>query len=128
MKIIIQIILALILNFLKCLSLKGDAEKRKIVSGDNIGMNLFNGHVVTQTMKRPQRWFFNVMMHKPNDKYFRDAEYNGLRYQTELLQQNLDREYDGYIRDLYDERLKVYEKKMLETLKVNKKLKPTIKK
>jgi hypothetical protein len=121
MKIIIQIVFGLFLQLKIFLTMKGDLEKRKKLSGDNIGVNLYNGQVTTQAMKRPQRWFFNVLMHKPNDKYFREAEYNGLRYQTEMLQDNLEKEYNNYVRDFYDEKLKVYENKMIETLKQNKK-------
>jgi hypothetical protein len=120
MKIIIQIIFGFVLQFVLSSKLIGVLDKRKKVDGDNIGTNLYHGQVTTQAMKRPQRWFFNVMVHKPNDKYFREAEYNGLRYQTEMLQDNLEKEYNNYVRDFYDEKLKVYEKKMIETLKVNK--------
>jgi hypothetical protein len=120
MKIIIQIIFGFVLQFVFSSKLKGVLDKRKKLDGDNIGKNLYHGQVTTQAMKRPQRWFFNVMVHKPNEKYFREAEYNGLRYQTEMLQDNLEKEYNNYVRDFYDEKLKVYEKKMIETLKVNK--------
>jgi len=71
-------------------------------------------------MKRPQRWFFNVMIQKPNEKYFKEAEYNGLRYQTELLQDNLENEYNNYVREFYDEKLNVAEQKLINTVKVQK--------
>jgi hypothetical protein len=72
-------------------------------------------------MKRPQWWFFNVMMQKPNEKYFKEAEYNGLRYQTEMLQDKLDKEYNDYVKDYYDEKINVYEQKMFNALKVQNK-------
>ncbi len=83
----------LFLYFLLAFSLNLEQDKtRRKTSGENIGTTLYSGQVVTQTMKRPQRWFFNVMIQKPNEKYFKEAEYNGLRYQTELLQDNLESE------------------------------------
>jgi hypothetical protein len=72
-------------------------------------------------MKRPQWWFVNVMMQKPNEKYFKEAEYNGLRYQTELLQDKLEREYNDNIRNFYDEKMNVYEQKMISAMKIQKK-------
>jgi hypothetical protein len=93
-------------------------KKRKEASGDNIGLNLYHTQVVTQPMKRPQKWFFNVMLQKPNERFYKEAEYNGLRYQTELLQNNLEREYDSAVRDYWDEKLNVYEAKMLNAAKM----------
>lgn len=104
-----------------CARVKQD-KKRKQMKGDNIGMTLYSGQVTTQAMKRPQRWFFNVMIEKPNEKYFRNAEYNGLRYQTELLQNNLDKEYNDYVREFYDEKLNVAEQKLIRTAQVYKEL------
>ena len=64
-------------------------QDRVEVKGDSNGENLYNTLVVTQAMKRPnKKWFLNVFNLKPNDKYFSEAQYNGLRYQTELLQNN----------------------------------------
>jgi hypothetical protein len=118
----IKLIYLLLLTFqsFSCMKLKGIFQ-RKEVSGDNIGLNLYHSGVVTQTMKRPQWWFLNVMMQKPNEKYFEEAEYNGLRYQTELLQDKLDREYNDSIRDFYDEKMNVYEQKLISAMKIQKK-------
>ncbi len=115
MKIIICLFLLILSQFsIISISLRGD-KKRRDLTGDNIGINLYNSQVTTQTMKRPQKWFFNVMVHKPNEKYFREAEYNGLRYQTEMLKDNLEREYNDYVRDYYEEKLNVHEQKMINT-------------
>jgi hypothetical protein len=122
MKIIIVLI---IIKFI--LNLRQDKKRRK-TTGENIGTTLYSGQVVTQAMKRPQKWFFNVMIKKPNEKYFREAEYNGLRYQTELLENNLEREYNGYVRDFYDEKLNVEEQKLLATVKVRKDIMSKLKK
>ncbi len=67
---------------------------RSEVKSDNIGSHIYNTLVVTQSMKRPnKKWFLNVFNLKPNDKYFSEAQYNGLRYQTELLQDNINKNW-----------------------------------
>ena len=107
-------------SLISCIRI-GPPKIRQTVSGDTLGLSLYHGQVVQQTMKRPQWWFFNVMMQKPNEKYFKQAEYNGLRYQTEMLQDKLDKEYNDYVRDYYDEKMNVYEQKMFNALKVQNK-------
>ncbi len=86
-------------------------DKVTKTKGNNIGINLYNSGVVLQSMKRPLHWFVNVMIEKPNDRYFEEAEYNGLRYQTERLRDNLDREYNDYVRNYYDEKMRSYAQK-----------------
>ena len=86
-------------------------QKVTKTKGNNIGVNLYNSGVVLQSMKRPLHWFVNVMIEKPNDRYFEEAEYNGLRYQTEQLRDKLDREYDDYVRNYYDEKKRSYAQK-----------------
>lgn len=113
-------LLVLIITLSNSMSLKDDSKKRKKTTGDNIGTSLYSGQVTTQSMKRPQRWFFNVIMKKPNEKYFREAEYNGLRYQTELLQDSLEREYNNYVKEFYDEKLNVAEQKLIARAKEHK--------
>ena len=67
---------------------------RSEVKSDNIGSHIYNTLVVTQSMKRPNKnWFFNVFSLKPSEKYFQNAQYNGLRYQTELLRENINNNY-----------------------------------
>jgi hypothetical protein len=92
--------------------------KRKKVSGDNIGINLYQSQITTQALKRPLKWFFNVMLQKPNHRFYKEAEYNGLRYQTEELEDNLQREYEDYVRQFYDERLNIYEQKIINMKKL----------
>jgi hypothetical protein len=74
--------------------------------GSQVGVSLYNAGLVTQAMKRPQHWFVNVMSQKDNEKYFSDAEYNGLRYQTEELQDRLQEDYQTYVNNYYDEKLR----------------------
>jgi hypothetical protein len=116
MKIAKFFILISLLILTSTIKLKQD-KKRKKTGGDNLGDTLYTGQVVTQSMKRPQKWFFNIILQKPNEKYFKEAEYNGLRYQTELLQDNLDREYNDYIREFYDDRLNIAEQKLIRMAK-----------
>lgn len=96
--------------------------QRLELKADNIGTGLYQGQVVTQAMKRPQKWFFNVMMQKPNEKYFKEAQYNGLRYQTEMMRDKLEEEYNNYKRDLYEEKYNIYEQKLLSGLKSRKRM------
>ncbi len=119
MKFIIIFIAAILI--VQVCSVKQDKIRRPL-SGDNIGTNLYQTQVVSQTMKRPQKWFFNVMVQKPNEKYFKEAEYNGLRYQTEMLQDSIEREYNHYVRDYYDEKLNVQEMKLINAVKLHKQL------
>jgi hypothetical protein len=112
--IFLKLIFILLFNLIFILNLNLRRVKESTpTSGDNTGTNLYSSIVVTKAMKTPQWWFVNVMMPKPNDKYFREAEYNGLRYQTEALQDKMEREYNDNIRDLYDEKLNTLEQKMI---------------
>jgi len=98
--------------------IKREKKKTKRSSGHNTGTNLYSSQVTTKSMKRPLYWYFNVMLEKPVEKIAEMAEYNGLRYQTEQLQDQLDREYERYIRELDDAPLEAMEQKLLGATKV----------
>ncbi len=107
------ILLFLLLIEIFTIRIKREKPEGKKTKGDNIGTNLYSSMVVTKAMKRPNYWYINAMLPKPNEKFFEEAEYNGLRYQTEQLQDNLEREYNGYVRDFYDENLAVSEQNLI---------------
>lgn len=120
MKIIQNVVFHLILIAEICCQGDDDEKdpKRLTLSGHPIGTNLYHSSLTTQAMKRPQKWFFNVFIKKPNEKFFKEAEYNGLRYQTELLQDKLENEYNRNVKEFYDERLNVMEQKLINRLKI----------
>lgn len=102
----------------KCVKIFQD---RVEVKGDSNGENLYNTLVVTQAMKRPnKKWFLNVFNLKPNDKYFSEAQYNGLRYQTELLQDNINNNFNEMYNDYYQGKLDILEQKSRINLKYRK--------
>ncbi len=116
------IIIITILNLpdlFSSLKLRQD-KKRRETKGENIGTGLYSSQIVTQAMKRPQKWFFNVMLHKPNERYFEEAEYNGLRYQTDMLQDKMEREYNDSVKAFYDEKLNVQEQKLITGVRLRK--------
>jgi hypothetical protein len=76
------------------------------ILGNNIGVELYNKGIVTQTMKRPQHWFVNIESKKDNDKIYQKAEENGQRFQIQLLRENLDKAERDYERNLSDEKLR----------------------
>lgn len=93
---------------------------RSEVKSDNIGSHIYNTLVVTQSMKRPNKnWFFNVFSLKPSEKYFQNAQYNGLRYQTELLRENINNNYNDIKNDIYKAKLDAIENKLLIQSKLN---------
>lgn len=93
---------------------------RSEVKSDNIGSHIYNTLVVTQSMKRPNKnWFLNVYALKPSEKYFQQAQYNGLRYQTELLRENINNNYQDMKRDIYNAKLTAIENKLLYQSKMN---------
>jgi hypothetical protein len=98
MKIILLISTIALLYSLRILPTK--------TTGTPIGIGLYNAGLVTQALKRPQDWFINIMSQKDNEDYFRRAEENGLRYQTQLLQDNLEQEYNDYNRNFEDEKMR----------------------
>lgn len=93
---------------------------RSEVKSDNIGSHIYNTLVVTQSMKRPNKnWFFNVFSLKPSEKYFQNAQYNGLRYQTELLRENINNNYNDIKNDIYKAKLDAIENKLLIQSQLN---------
>jgi hypothetical protein len=117
MKVIIVLVLMIFM-----VNSKDDEEKKETISGDSIGINLTHSNATTKAMKRPLKWFFNMITQKPSRKYFQEAEYNGLRYQTEQLRNNLDKEYEGYKREFYDQKLKNYEQIKINELNLRKRI------
>ncbi len=111
------IILFFLVKFSTQIRLRREKKKTKKSSGHNIGTNLYSSQVTTKSMKRPLYWYFNVMLEKPSEKLAEMAEYNGLRYQTEQLEDQLDREFQNYIRDLDDGPLDIMEQKLLGATK-----------
>ena len=90
-------------------------DTRKALKDDKDGIDLYNSYTVSKAMYRPQEsWFINVMLQKPSEKIFRDAEDNGLKYQIETLQEDLDRDYYNNVRDYYDQKLETYEQKLIQ--------------
>ena len=99
-----------------------DVSKNKL-SGDTIGKSLISTYNVVKPMKRPLKWFVNVVMQKPNEKYFKEAEYNGLRYQTEKLRESIDNDFYDYKKEYYNQKLKNFEQLKIVELRARKKLK-----
>lgn len=93
---------------------------RKKLKDDKDGIELYQSYTATKAMYRPQEsWFVNVMLEKPNEKYFREAEENGLKYQIESLEENLDRDYMNGVRDYYDQKLENYEQMMVQKARIS---------
>lgn len=94
--------------------------ERSEVKSDNIGSNIYNTLVVSQSMKRPNKnWFLNVFALKPSEKYFQNAQYNGLRYQTKLLRENINRNYNDIKNDIYKAKLNAIENRLILLSKFN---------
>lgn len=115
--IISLLILICIFDSTLQIRLRRAKKKGKKSSGHNIGTNLYSSQVTTKSMKRPIFWYFNVMLEKPSENDAQNAEYNGLRYQTDELMDNLEREYQGYVRDNFDDILTLDEQKLLGATK-----------
>lgn len=114
----LQFFLILCLSFSSAFLLKmKDGQKREQITGSNIGTNIYNILTVTQPMKRPVRkWHFNVFNLKNNLNIFRQAQYNGLRYQTELLSDNIERLKD----EMQEEHLEQRELNSLQSVMASK--------
>ena len=60
----------------------------KVFQSDNIGANIYNTLALTQSNNRTgNSWYLNVYALKPESSD--DAEIHGLRYQNELLREQI---------------------------------------
>ena len=61
----------------------------KVFQSDNIGTNIYNTLALTRSNNRTgNSWYLNVYALKPESKDD-DAEMHGLRYQSELLREQI---------------------------------------